>query len=244
MEKGSAIEVINFTKTYKLKGKILKAVNDVTLLINVGDVFGLVGRNGAGKTTIIKAIMGFIKPSYGNILVLGKSPATLSVKNAIGFVPENPFFPDNITGRDWLQFCAKIREIDERAARIKISGITKEFDLIDAIDRPVKKYSKGMVQKLAFCSAIMHDPKLLILDEPMSGLDPLARHQLKNKLREISSAGGTIFFCSHILSDVEHLCNRVAIIDKGYIRKVKEVTPDTDVEALFVESLKYDNSMP
>ncbi|NDY42724.1 ABC transporter ATP-binding protein [Dissulfurirhabdus thermomarina] len=199
------------------------AVQDLSLRLAEGEVFGIVGPNGAGKSTTIKILMGFIRPDAGEVEILGRAPSDPEVHAEVGYLPENPCLYEHLTAREHLRFAARITGMRPREARARIDEILERVDLLHAADKPVRSYSKGMTQRAALAYALVHDPRLLVLDEPMSGLDPLGRHLVVEILQEASARGKTILFCSHILTDVERFCTRIGIMNRG--RLVAEVTP-------------------
>lgn len=213
----AVIDIQNLTKNY---GDIV-AVNSLDLDVNEGEVFGFLGPNGAGKTTTIKTIMGLIKPTNGEVSVNGKSlkarrrEATIGV----GYLPENIELYDNLTGRETLKFFAEVRHV----SKDEIEPLLEKVELKEASDRKVGGYSKGMVQRLAIAQALLGSPPLLILDEPTSGLDPRGTSMVKGIVRDYTRNGGTVFFSSHILPNVQEVADRVGIISKGKLQAVDSV---------------------
>jgi ABC-2 type transport system ATP-binding protein len=230
------LEIKNLTKTY---GKNFKAVDGLSLKVNAGEIYGFIGHNGAGKSTTIKAVVGALDFSEGEIIIDGKSikENPIACKMVTAYIPDNPDIYDHLTGEQYLKFIADIFGVkDERHDLIKKYAI--EFEIEKNLGDVISSYSHGMKQKLVIISALIHSPKLLILDEPFVGLDPLAAHKLKTIMREFCEAGGAIFFSSHVLEVVEKLCDRVGIIKQGKLVKegtVSEITADSSLENLFLE---------
>jgi ABC-2 type transport system ATP-binding protein len=230
------LEIKNLTKTY---GKNFKAVDGLSLKVNAGEIYGFIGHNGAGKSTTIKAVVGALDFSEGEIIIDGKSikENPIACKMVTAYIPDNPDIYDHLTGEQYLKFIADIFGVkDERHDLIKKYAI--EFEIEKNLGDVISSYSHGMKQKLVIISALIHSPKLLILDEPFVGLDPIAAHKLKTMMREFCEAGGAIFFSSHVLEVVEKLCDRVGIIKQGKLVKegtVSEITADSSLENLFLE---------
>ncbi len=224
--KNGVLQVKNLQKSYKKgflkreKVRVLRGVN-----LEVGrEVFGFIGPNGAGKTTTIKAIMGFIFPDSGEIRIFGKLNSEVSVKKDIGFLPERPYVPLSITGKEYLDFCADVYGIPYYERKRKYSRLLELVDLLGVEGRKISSYSKGMVQRLLFAATLLNDPKLLILDEPMSGLDPVGRSIIASVIGKLKEEGKAVFYSSHIIQDVERLSDRVAIIVGGEIKLVDSVS--------------------
>ena len=207
----SAITVKNLTKTYNDK----KAVDNISFSVKKGEIFGFLGPNGAGKTTTIKSILGLIKVNSGEIRINGFDIKKFekNAKKNIGYLPEKVAFYDNLTALQNLLFYAKIKNVSKE----ECLSLLKEFDLSDSIHKKVGKFSKGMVQRLGMIRAIMGNPNILILDEPSSGLDPNGVLHIRNKIKELNRNGSTVFISSHILSEIQKMCDRVGIINKGVL---------------------------
>ncbi len=214
----SEITISNISKLYGTKKNAKYSVKNLNLTINKGDVFGFLGPNGAGKTTTIKMIVGLAKPTNGHISIAGGNPNELSVKQKIGFMPESPSFYLYLTGREFLEFMSSIFNIKNNTE--KINNLLTSVELFDAADRQIRTYSKGMLQRLGLAQALINDPEILFLDEPLDGLDPLGRAEIKKIILSLKAQNKTIFLNSHILSDVEELCDYVGIIDKGTLLTV------------------------
>ena len=209
------IEISNLTKRY---GNIT-AVSDLNLTIPSGQFFGFLGPNGAGKTTTIKTLVGLLKPSSGTVMVEGfdvqKEP--IQAKQVVGFIPDKPFIYEKLTGREFLQFNAGLYQVDPNEIENRIVQLLETFELSDWGDELVESFSHGMRQKLVMSAALIHQPKVIVVDEPMVGLDPKGARMVKKIFREICSQGTTIFMSTHTLEIAEQMCSKIAIIQKGQI---------------------------
>jgi ABC-2 type transport system ATP-binding protein len=217
------VEIDGLTKDYaagSLSLQSKRALDHLTLTIDEGEIFGLIGPNGAGKTTTLKLLVGLIFPTEGSAKILGKPVGDLSVKAEIGFLPEQPYFYDYLTGRELLDYFGQLFGMKREERRQRIEELLRRVDLVEAGDVQLRKYSKGMTQRLGVAQAILNRPRIALLDEPMSGLDPMGRRDMTELIRDLHRDGCTVLFCSHILPDVEALCSRVAILNQG--KKVKE----------------------
>lgn len=230
------LKIEHLTKTYGDK----KAVDDLSLHIAKGEIYGFIGHNGAGKTTTLKSVVGILDFDGGNIFIDGKSikDAPIECKKEIAYIPDNPDLYEFMTGIKYINFVADIFGVpaDVRSERIK--KYADAFGLTDDLGQPISAYSHGMKQKLAVISAWIHDPKLVIMDEPFVGLDPTAAHLLKTMMRELCDNGGAIFFSTHVLEVAEKLCDKVAIISKGKLVRsgtMEEVRGDESLEDVFLE---------
>ena len=218
-----AIEILGLEKTYKV-GFLRKtdrvALKPLTLTVEEGECFGFLGPNGAGKTTTLKLLMGLIFPTGGSAQILGRDYRDPNTKAQIGFLPENPYFYDYLTAGELLDYYGRLSgvPVDLRARRI--DEMLARVGLADCKRLALRKFSKGMVQRVGIAQAILHDPKIVFLDEPMSGLDPIGRREVRDLIQQMKDDGKTVFFSTHILSDAETLCDRVAIIHKGELRGV------------------------
>lgn len=210
-----ALKISNLSKSYHLRGHDVQVVNDLTFNLKKGEVFGFLGPNGAGKTTTIKMIVGLAFPSEGEIKIFGKNNDAAGTKEKIGFMSEHPYFYNYLTGFEMLEFFGKLFEINTSVRNKRVNNLLEKVGLGSAKDVPVRKYSKGMNQRLGLASALINDPEIIFLDEPLDGLDPLGRRQIKEIILELKKSGKTVFFNSHILADVEELCDKVGIIDQG-----------------------------
>lgn len=221
----NAIEINNLTKKYRT-GFFLRqttAVENLNLSINEKEITGFLGPNGAGKTTTIKSVLGIITPTLGTIRVFGKEPRYVSVKSRIGFLPEEPYFYDYLTGYEFLKFYGKLFGIESKTLKKRIESLLNKVGLSKSAHKPLKKYSKGMLQRIGVAQALINDPDLIILDEPMSGIDPIGRRDIREIILNLKEQGKTVFFSSHILSDVEMICDQIAIINKGHLVEVKKI---------------------
>jgi ABC-2 type transport system ATP-binding protein len=209
------IEITGVSKSYA-KGTV-KAVNNLTLKIPEGEIFGFLGPNGAGKSTTIKMLIGLLQQDEGTIIMNGKNTLEdiTSVKKIIGYVPDEPIFYDKMTGAGYMNFIADVYGVPVDVRKKRISELSEEFLLADSINSVISSYSHGMKQKLGVISALLHEPEIFILDEPMVGLDPKASFILKEKMKELCDAGKTVFFSTHVMDVAERLCDKVGIISKG-----------------------------
>ena len=230
------LKIEHLTKIYGEK----KAVDDLNLHIHRGEIYGFIGHNGAGKTTTLKSVVGILQFDSGEILIDGKSVRTdsLACKRDIAYIPDNPDLYDYMTGIKYLNFIADIFGVSaaDRQARIRQYGDL--FELTADLAQPIAAYSHGMKQKLAIIAAWLHQPKLIIMDEPFVGLDPKASHQLKGMMRDVCGEGGAIFFSTHVLEVAEKLCDKVAIIKGGKLIRsgaMEEVKGDDSLEEVFLE---------
>lgn len=221
----SALDLIGLSKVYRpKKGKTVNALTDLSLTISSGEIFGFLGPNGAGKSTTIKTIMGQIKASSGSVQVLGRPASDSRARQQVGYLPENPAFYDFMTAREYLRFVGRAFHMDEPAIEAESEKVFSLLELSDAAGRPMRGYSKGMVQRVGIAQALLHDPEIYILDEPMSGLDPLGRALVKKIIKDLKHRGKTVFFSTHITSDVEVVCDRVGVIVKGRLMAVDSVS--------------------
>ena len=216
----SAIETYQLRKVYRTGfwlDRQVESLKECTLQVLQGETFGLLGLNGAGKTTLLKTLLGIVKPTSGKGLLLGKPLGDRSIKQKIGYLPENPYFYDFLTGWELLEYTAGLFEIPRSVQKQRIPAL---LDLVGLAQSAAKKkqlrqYSKGMVQRVGMAQALINDPELVFLDEPMSGLDPLGRKQMREIIISLGDLGKTVFFNSHVLSEVEEICNRVGILAQG-----------------------------
>ena len=230
------LRIEHLTKQYGDK----KAVDDLSLHIKPGEIYGFIGHNGAGKTTTIKACCGILPFDSGEIYIGGKSikASPLECKSMLAYIPDNPDLYDFMTGIQYLNFVADIFGVSASRREELIHLYADTFELTSDLAEPVSAYSHGMKQKLALISALIHEPKLIIMDEPFVGLDPKASHQLKEIMRKICDEGGAIFFSTHVLEVAEKLCDRIAIIKGGRLIKsgtMDEVRGDESLESVFLE---------
>ncbi len=230
------VEIKGLCKSYDNK----RVVDNLDLTINDGEIYGFIGHNGAGKTTTIKCLIGILSFEKGEILIDGLSikDKPIECKRKIAYIPDNPDLYNYMSGIDYLNFIGDVFNVanEERVKRIdKYAGI---FELTDSLANPISSYSHGMRQKLAIIAAWLHDPDLIVMDEPFVGLDPKASHDLKMMMREFCDRGGSIFFSTHVLEVAEKLCDKVAIIKQGELIKsgtMEEVKGDSSLESVFLE---------
>jgi ABC-2 type transport system ATP-binding protein len=206
-------------KTFRkpFSGKRVDAVCGVSFEVRRGEIFGFLGPNGAGKTTAIKMLMGLVAPTAGTMEILGVRAPSPDVMRRVGFQPENPYVYPYLSPREFVTLCGRLSGLRGVALRDRVVGVIERVGMGYAIDRAVRALSKGMLQRVALASALVHDPELLVLDEPMSGLDPVGRKEVRDLIVEEKQRGRTVFFSSHILTDVEMLCDRVCILRKGEV---------------------------
>jgi ABC-2 type transport system ATP-binding protein len=207
------IHIASVSKVYSSHKNPIYSVRELEMSVEKGSVFGFLGPNGAGKTTTMKMLVGLTQPTSGTITVGGGSPTDMHVKTNIGFMPESPSFYLYLTGREFLQFVADIFKLPKNTHKIK--HLLEEVNLLHAADRPIRTYSKGMLQRLGLAQALINEPSILFLDEPLDGLDPLGRAEIKKIILNLKKQNKTIFFNSHILADVQEICDTVGIIDEG-----------------------------
>ena len=230
------LNIQHFTKTYGEK----RAVDDLSLHIAPGEIYGFIGHNGAGKTTTLKAAVGILQFDAGEITIGGHSIQTepLACKQLLAYIPDNPDLYDFMSGIQYLNFIADIFGIPAAERWARIEPYADAFELTGDLGQPISAYSHGMKQKLAIIAAWIHDPKLIIMDEPFVGLDPKAAHLLKGMMRELCDVGGAIFFSTHVLEVAEKLCDKVAIIKGGQLIRsgtMEEVKGDDSLEDVFLE---------
>ena len=230
------LKIDHFTKTYGEK----KAVDDLTLHIQRGEIYGFIGHNGAGKTTTLKSVAGIRQFDSGEILIDGTSiqKDPIGCKKKMAYIPDNPDLYEFMTGMQYLNFVGDIFAIPADRRKQRIQELADTFELTSDLNQPISAYSHGMKQKLAIISAWIHEPKLILMDEPFVGLDPKASHILKGMMREVCNQGGAIFFSTHVLEVAEKLCDKVAIIKGGKLVRsgtMEEVKGDTSLESVFLE---------
>lgn len=197
-----------------------RAVDGLDLAVPAGEIFGLLGPNGAGKTTTLKMMLGLLKPDAGRVLLFGRPPSDADARSRIGFLPEHPYFYDYLTAREFLDFYGRLQGIPADVRPSRVRDAIRRVGLEGTENTALRKFSKGMVQRLGLAQAIQHDPDLVILDEPMSGLDPVGRREVRDLILGLRAAGKTVFFSSHILQDAEMVCDRVAILVRGRLQSV------------------------
>lgn len=222
----SVLRTDRLSKTFEVgvRRKRVQAVKDLDLTVQEGEIFGFVGPNGAGKTTTIKMLMGLIFPTSGSARIFDAPIPSPEAKRRIGFLPEHPVFHDFLTGREALSFFARLSGVPSARIDARVGELLELVGLTDAADRQIRKYSKGMQQRIGIAQSLAGDPAFLILDEPMSGLDPIGRKEVRDLILELRRRGKTVFFSTHILPDVESICDRVGVILGGRLRDVGRIS--------------------
>jgi ABC-2 type transport system ATP-binding protein len=236
----AAIEIEGLTKDYPVgfwQTKKSRALDNLTLRVETGEVLGLLGPNGAGKTTTLKLLTGLIFPTAGTARILGRPLSDVSMHRKIGYLPEQPYFYDYLTAPELLDYFARFFGMKAAERRERVDRVLKKVGLEGARKIQLRKYSKGMLQRAGLAQAILHDPEVVILDEPMSGLDPLGRREVREIILELKRAGRTILFSTHILSDAEMICDRVAVVVDGKLRGAGSPAEMVSVKAQGMEIL-------
>jgi ABC-2 type transport system ATP-binding protein len=233
------IDIVDLTKDYEvgfLKKKKVRALDQLNLEVHRGEIFGFLGPNGAGKTTTLKLLLRLIYPTEGTAKILGQPVDDVSTRARIGYLPENPYFYDYLSGRELLEYTAALFGVPPEIARSRGKEL---LDLVgldsDRSNRQLRKYSKGMLQRIGIAQALVNDPEIVFMDEPMSGLDPIGRREVRDLLLSLRSQGKTVFFSSHILSDVEALCDRAAVLSRGKLVRCGTVNELTGIKDSAVE---------
>jgi ABC-2 type transport system ATP-binding protein len=242
-----AIEILGLEKTYSVgfwRRTPKRALKPLHLQVEEGEIFGFLGPNGAGKTTTLKLLMGLVFPTAGSARILGMDANDPRVKAQIGFLPEQPYFYDYLTARELLGYYGQLSGISATERARKVSEVLGRVGLSDAAGLQLRRFSKGMLQRVGIAQAILHDPKVVFLDEPMSGLDPMGRREVRDLMEQLKREGKTVFFSTHILSDAEALCDRVAIIHLGELRNVGAVAELTSGMHSKVELVWQGTAMP
>jgi ABC-2 type transport system ATP-binding protein len=221
-----AIEILGLEKTYRVgfwRKRPKRALHPLHVSVEYGEIFGFLGPNGAGKTTTLKLLMGLVFPSSGSARILGHEWTDPQVKAQIGFLPEQPYFYDHLTAHELLEYYGQLSGVPAKERKRRVDEVLQRVGLRDIRGVQLRKFSKGMLQRVGIGQAILHDPKLVFFDEPMSGLDPMGRREVRDLMEQLKNEGKTVFFSTHILSDAEALCDRVAIIHRGELRGVGRV---------------------
>lgn len=222
----TAIEILGLEKIYSVgfwRKKPKHALHPLRLQVETGEIFGFLGPNGAGKTTTLKLLMGLVYPTSGSARILGKELNDPTMKSQIGFLPEQPYFYDHLTARELLNYYGQLSGVSNHDRARKLDEVLQRVGLAGSETVQLRKYSKGMLQRVGIAQAILHDPKVVFLDEPMSGLDPMGRREVRDLIAQLKQQGKTVFFSTHILSDAEALCDRVAIIHLGELKGIGKV---------------------
>ncbi len=227
-------EAISLVGVEKKIGKT-KILKGITFSVKKGEIFGFVGPNGAGKSTTMKVIMNFIKADKGKVFIFGKENTDTSIIKRVGFLPEHPYFYTNVTGFEFLRFIQMILNLEEETFREKVNEYADRLQIKWALNKKLSEYSKGMLQRFGLLQALIGDPDLFLLDEPMSGLDPIGRKLVIDLILELKEKGKTVFFSTHILPDVERLCDRACIIIEGEIRDILNSENLKNIEDIFME---------
>jgi len=220
----TVVEVNGLTKDYDLgflRKRKVRALDGLSLTVNEGEIFGFLGANGAGKTTTLKLLMRLIFPTSGTATILGKDIADVAMHNRIGYLPENPYFYDYLTALEFLNFCGRIFNLSASERTERSRSLLQRVRLDESRwNTQLRKFSKGMLQRVGLAQALVNDPAIVFLDEPMSGLDPIGRREVRDLIASLRQDGKTVFMCSHILSDIEVLCDRVAILKSGKLSQI------------------------
>jgi len=215
----NVVEIENLTKDYEvgfLRKRKVRSLDGLSLTVNRGEIFGFLGANGAGKTTTLKLLMRLIFPTTGGAKILGHDISDISMHQRIGYLPENPYFYDYLTAFEFLSFCGQVFGLSKDVRYERAEELLERVNLDESKwDTQLRKFSKGMLQRIGLAQALINDPEVVFLDEPMSGLDPIGRREVRDLIAALREEGKTVFMCSHILSDIEVLCDRVAILNRG-----------------------------
>ena len=242
-----AIEILGLEKTYSVgfwRKRPKRALQPLHLTVEQGEIFGFLGPNGAGKTTTLKLLMGLVFPTSGSARILGRDWTDPDIKAQIGFLPEQPYFYDYLTAHELLNYYGQLSGVPAKHRKKRIEEVLQRVGLADVKGVQLRKFSKGMLQRAGIAQAILHDPKVIFLDEPMSGLDPMGRREVRDLMEQLKHEGKTVFFSTHILSDAEALCDRVAIIYKGELRGVGAVADLTSAVQARVEVVWQGTQVP
>jgi ABC-2 type transport system ATP-binding protein len=243
----AAIEILDLEKRYLVgfwhkRPKL--ALRPLRLTIEEGEVFGFLGPNGAGKTTTLKLLMGLVFPTAGSARILGMEMDDPRVKSQVGFLPEQPYFYDHLSAKELLTYYAQLSGVPAKGRSARVEQVLSRVGLNDSAGVQLRKFSKGMMQRVGLAQAILHDPKVVFLDEPMSGLDPMGRREVRDLIHELRHEGKTVFFSTHILSDAEALCDRVGVIQAGELRGVGAVAELTSQSQGKIEIIFLAQSVP
>ena len=238
----SAICIQNLTKDFALgiRGKKLRAVDDLCLEVGDNEIFGLLGPNGSGKSTTIKIILGLLEASKGTCEIYGRPSKLVDARRSVGFLPEAPYFYRYLTGRELVRYYARICMVSRIKIDAAVDSVIKLVGMTESADRRVGTYSKGMLQRIGLAQSMVHDPQLVILDEPTAGVDPLGSAAIAEILRELKHRGKTVLLSSHLLAQIEGLCDRVAILHRGKlvcVGRIDDLVEEKDAESLVVQGL-------
>jgi ABC-2 type transport system ATP-binding protein len=243
----AAIEILDLEKSYLVgfwRKRPKVALRPLRLTIEEGEVFGFLGPNGAGKTTTLKLLMGLVFPTAGTARLLGMEMDNPEVKSQIGFLPEQPYFYDHLTARELLNYYGQLSGMPAKGRSARVEEMLARVGLTDSANVQLRKFSKGMLQRVGLAQAVLHNPKLVFLDEPRSGLDPVGRREVRELIQQLRHEGKTVFFSTHILSDAEALCDRVAVIYQGELRGVGAVAELTSQTQSKVEIIFCSQTVP
>jgi ABC-2 type transport system ATP-binding protein len=243
----AAIEILDLEKSYLVgfwRKRLKLALRPLRLTIEEGEVFGFLGPNGAGKTTTLKLLMGLVFPTAGTARLLGRAMGDPAVKSQIGFLPEQPYFYDHLSARELLNYYGQLSGMPAKGRSARVEQMLERVGLSASAGLQLRKFSKGMLQRVGLAQAILHDPKLVFLDEPMSGLDPMGRREVRDLIQQLRSEGKTVFFSTHILSDAEALCDRVGVIHQGELRAVGAVAELISETQGKIEIIFYAQKVP
>jgi len=233
-----AIETIGLEKTYSVgywRKRPKRALHPLNLAVEEGEIFGFLGPNGAGKTTTLKLLMGLVFPTGGTARILGMEVNDPRVKAQIGYLPEQPYFYDSLSANELLEYYAQISGVAPRERRPRVSAALAQVGMAESAHLQLRRFSKGMLQRVGIAQAILHEPRVIFLDEPMSGLDPIGRREVRDLIEGLKRQGRTVFFSTHILSDAEALCDRVAVVHKGELRGIGVIADLTSTVEARVE---------
>ncbi len=242
------ISTENLTKVYKVlwSRRKVTALSNLNISVKKGEIFGLLGPNGSGKTTTVKLLLGLVYPTAGSVHILGKPSTDVEMKNNIGFLPEETYLYKFLNADETLDFYGKLFSIPRKERKRRMEYLIDLVGIASARKRPLKQYSKGMLRRVGLAQALINDPELVILDEPTSGLDPLGTRDIKDLILDMKNAGKTVFMCSHLLADVQDICDRVAILNKGELQvlgSVTELISKTDILDISVKGVSDETLM-
>ena len=237
-----AIELRGLVKDFSvgLRGVKLRAVDHLALRVERGQVYGLLGPNGSGKSTTIKILLGLLEPTLGSATIFGVPSGRIEARRDVGYLPESPYFYRHLTGRELVRFYARICGMRGKILEERVNEVIALVSLVEAADRRVGTYSKGMLQRIGLAQALVHDPRLVILDEPTAGVDPVGTAEISELILRLKSQGKTVLITSHLLAQIEDICDRVAILDRGRLMlegNVRDLVGRADRQALVVEKL-------
>jgi len=237
-----AISIKGLTKDFSvgMRGVKLRAVDDLTLEVGDNEIFGLIGPNGSGKSTTIKVVLGLLDASLGECQIYGKPSHTVAARHSVGFLPEAPYFYRYLSGHELVRFYARICGVSRGKIAKQVDEVIELVGMTEAAHRRVGTYSKGMLQRIGLAQALVHDPQLVILDEPTAGVDPLGSAAIAEIIRELKRRGKTVLLCSHLLAQIEGLCDRVAILHRGKLvreGRVDDLVQEKDAQSLVVQGL-------